>query len=51
MFAVTYFCGSLEKPQKSQKFEPSKISSHTACDNIAKIVTKMGVLVSHFIEN
>ena len=25
-FAGTYFCGSLEKPQKLQKLEPAKIS-------------------------
>ena len=24
LFAGTYFCGSLEKPQKSQKLEPAK---------------------------
>ena len=24
-FAATYFCGSLEKPQKLQKLEPAKI--------------------------
>ena len=34
MFAVifisgTYFCVSLEKPQKSQKLEPAKLSCHT----------------------
>ena len=32
-FAGTYFCGSLEKRQKSQKLEPAKISCHTAVPN------------------
>ena len=29
LFAGTYVCGSLEKPQKTQKLEPAKISCHT----------------------
>ena len=39
MFAVIficgnlYFCGSLEKSQKSQKLEPAKISCHTVKPN------------------
>ena len=33
LFAGTYFCGSLEKSQNSQKLEPSKISCHTVVKN------------------
>ena len=33
LFAGTYFCGSLEKSQNSQKLEPSKISCHTVVEN------------------
>ena len=29
LFTGTYFCGSLERPQKSQKLEAAKISCHT----------------------
>ena len=45
------FADRWKKTQKSQKLEPAKISCHTVCDNIAKIMTKMGVLASYFIEN
>ena len=29
IFAGTYFCGSLEKSQKSHESEPAKVSCHT----------------------
>ena len=34
-FARTYFCGSLEKPQKSQTLEPAKNSCYTVLHKVA----------------
>ena len=38
IFEVTFFCGSLEKPQKSQKLELTQILCHTVVGLISLLL-------------